>query len=142
MAFANKKFQPLGDQKAVPFARRLQVALFVLPEGEAKAVYLFFDKEWSVGRCLDSGLSLAGVPNPNLSTTDPAKRLALFSLKTRKMLPNASNITTVLGSGEAVVATFGTGLPAWVAVESLRYTSPAPEFEKEAKKKMRECCLM
>ena len=140
--FANKKFQPFGDQKAIRFEKRLQLALFFVVGDVVKGAYVFVDKEWTVARSLDSMLSLAQIPNPNISTADPTKRLALYSLVTRKVLNNASKLADLVASGEGVVATTTTGLPAWVAAEALRYTNPAPGEEKEAKKKIKECAVM
>eukprot|EP00754_Rhynchopus_humris_P046619 Rhum_TRINITY_DN6174_c0_g2::Rhum_TRINITY_DN6174_c0_g2_i1::g.19288::m.19288 len=143
MPFKNKKFQPLGDPKAVPGPKRVQLAVFVMTEkGVHRPVYGFYHKEWPVGRCVDSALEHADVSNPNLKVSDPTKKLVMFSLRSLRLLPNSTALEkTGLASGDTVFITFSAGLPRWVAAECTRYTKPTPEFEKEAKRKVRECCI-
>eukprot|EP01060_Flectonema_neradi_P016838 TRINITY_DN2347_c0_g2_i1.p1 TRINITY_DN2347_c0_g2~~TRINITY_DN2347_c0_g2_i1.p1 ORF type:complete len:355 (+),score=45.14 TRINITY_DN2347_c0_g2_i1:140-1204(+) len=140
--FKNKRLQPLGD-KTVSGTKRVQLAVFFNIEGvPPTGVYTFFSQDWVAGRCCDTSMTLAEIPNPNLKITDPSKKLVIYNLRTRKLMPSSTRLTDCCESGDPVLVSVAGGIPKWMAIESLKYTSPTKDFEKIAKRKVRECCLM
>ncbi|KAJ9467072.1 hypothetical protein DIPPA_00570 [Diplonema papillatum] len=140
--FANKKLQPLGD-KAVPGGKRVQAAVFFEAGGGGKAVYAFFNGDHVAGRCVDAALALAQVPNPNLKVVDPSQKLVLYNLRTRRAVPSGAALSsTDVQSGDPLLVAKAGGIPLWICKESVKYTHPAPDFEKKAKMKKRECAVM
>eukprot|EP01064_Diplonema_japonicum_P009052 TRINITY_DN16505_c0_g1_i1.p1 TRINITY_DN16505_c0_g1~~TRINITY_DN16505_c0_g1_i1.p1 ORF type:complete len:354 (+),score=61.20 TRINITY_DN16505_c0_g1_i1:31-1062(+) len=141
--FDNKKFQPIGD-KTISAGKRLQLAVFLLVENRPqRALYMYFNKDWVAGRSVDTALRAAEIPNPNLTETDPARKLVAYNLRTLASVPSSTPLADCdVKPGDPVLVAPGAGLPSWCRVESNKYTNPEPGFEKEAKKKTRECVLM
>eukprot|EP01059_Diplonema_ambulator_P016871 TRINITY_DN28852_c0_g1_i1.p1 TRINITY_DN28852_c0_g1~~TRINITY_DN28852_c0_g1_i1.p1 ORF type:complete len:351 (+),score=95.76 TRINITY_DN28852_c0_g1_i1:119-1054(+) len=141
VGFANKKYQPLGD-KNTPAGKRLQFAMLLLSGPHQKAVYMHFNKDWVAGRMVDTSLQAASLPNPNLATTNPLEKLVPYNLRTLAVIPPSTPLAQAdVQSGDAILVATAAGIPAWCAIEAAKYTNPEPAFEKEAKKKLRECVI-
>ena len=140
--FKNKKLQPLGD-KSIPGPKRIQLAVFFNIEGMAPtAIYTFYSQDWVAGRCCDTSMTLAEISNPNLKITDSSKKLVIYNMRTRKLMPSSVKLADCATSGDPVLISVAGGIPKWMAEESLKYTSPTKEFEKTAKRKARDCIVM
>jgi predicted nucleic acid binding AN1-type Zn finger protein len=88
VTFSNTKSNPIGSSNIDPIDRFDLDVYFPRKTGK-QAIHMFFSKNWKIGKILDTICKQGEIHNENPTTTDLEKRLNLFHIPTKSMLPPA-----------------------------------------------------